>query len=247
MKDRRSTELCENYNEVVPDASSRVKGETIMLVVMKSQSTSDEIEAVLDSIRKMGLTPHPMPGATRTAIGITGNTGAVDPRTIEVLPGVHELLRVTKPFKLASREMRAHDTVVRMTQGHVRRRPVHDHRRPVLRRGRGDDPAHRRVADGPRHPLPARRGIQAAHQPLRFSGAGARGPRDPAPAREKTGIAIVTELMDTENADAVEAVADVIQIGARNMQNFSSAAGGSRRRLSRCSSNAGCRPRSRNG
>ena len=58
-----------------------------------------------------------MPGATRTAIGITGNTGAVDSRAIEVLPGVHELIRVTKPFKLASREMHAHDTVVRLPQG----------------------------------------------------------------------------------------------------------------------------------
>ena len=88
-----------------------------MLVVMHSHSTPGQIERVLETIRQMGLTPHPMPGATRTAIGITGNTGAVDPRTIEVLPGVHELLRVTKPFKLASREMHEHDTVVRMPQG----------------------------------------------------------------------------------------------------------------------------------
>ncbi len=106
-----------------------------MLVVMKSHSTSDEIEAVLESIRRMGLTPHPMPGATRTAIGITGNTGAVDPRTIEVLPGVHELLRVTKPYKLASREMRAHDTIVPHEPRCIWRGIVHDHRRTMLGRG----------------------------------------------------------------------------------------------------------------
>ena len=88
-----------------------------MLVVMHSHSTPAQIERVLETIQQMGLTPHPMPGATRTAIGITGNVGAVDPRTIEVLPGVHELLRVTKPYKLASREMHEHDTVIRMRQG----------------------------------------------------------------------------------------------------------------------------------
>ena len=170
----------------------------------------------------MGLTPHPMPGATRTAIGITGNTGAVDPRTLEVLPGVLELIRVTKPYKLASREMHEHDTVVRLPQGTFGDRPLHDHRRAVLGRGRGDDPAHRRVADGPRHPVPPRRRVQAAHQPVRLPGAGpARAWRSSPRAATKTGIGIVTELMDTENADAVEEAADIIQIGTRNMQNFS--------------------------
>src|SRR5580765_612024 len=83
-----------------------------MLVVMQSHATQGEIDHVLQAIREMNLTPHPMPGATRTAIGITGNIGAVDSRTLEVLPGVSELLRVTKPFKLASREMRPADTSI---------------------------------------------------------------------------------------------------------------------------------------
>src|SRR5437764_2500350 len=85
-----------------------------MLVVMNSHATPEEVDAVLAAIRRMNLTPHPMPGATRTAIGITGNLSAVDPRTLEVLPGVHELIRVTKPYKLASREMHEADTVVRI-------------------------------------------------------------------------------------------------------------------------------------
>ncbi len=88
-----------------------------MLVVMQSHSTPEEIHSVLNAIRALGLTPHPMPGATRTAIGITGNTAAIDARTLEVLPGVSELIRVTKPYKLASREMHPHDTVVRLPQG----------------------------------------------------------------------------------------------------------------------------------
>ena len=88
-----------------------------MLVVMHGHSTPEQIDRVVETIRQMGLTPHPMPGATRTAIGITGNTGSVDSRQLEVLPGVFELIRVTKPYKLASREMHAHDTTVRLTQG----------------------------------------------------------------------------------------------------------------------------------
>ena len=92
-----------------------------MLVVMDSQANEQQIAGVLAAIRGLDLTPHPMPGATRTAIGITGNIGAVDPRTLEVLPGVMELIRVTKPYKLASREMHDADTVVRLPQ--TRHRP----------------------------------------------------------------------------------------------------------------------------
>src|SRR5213083_660801 len=83
-----------------------------MLVVMKTHASPEQIEQVISVIRQMNLTPHPLPGATRTAIGITGNISAVDPRTLEVLPGVSELIRVTKPYKLASREMHAADTVI---------------------------------------------------------------------------------------------------------------------------------------
>src|SRR5712692_235835 len=87
-----------------------------MLVVMHSHASPEQIDRVLAVIRQMSLTPHPLPGATRTAIGITGNISAVDPRSLEGLPGVEELLRVTKPYKLASREMHAADTHVRTTQ-----------------------------------------------------------------------------------------------------------------------------------
>src|SRR5437868_6090244 len=87
-----------------------------MWCVMQSHATPQEIGRGLEAIRRMNLTPHPMPGATRTAIGITGNVGAVDPRTLEVMPGVMELIRVTKPYKLASREMHHEDTYVRLPQ-----------------------------------------------------------------------------------------------------------------------------------
>src|ERR1041385_1806445 len=90
-----------------------------MLVVMDTHATAQQVDQVLQAIRALSLTPHPMPGATRTAIGITGNVGAVDPRLLEVLPGVMELIRVTKPYKLTSREMHEADTFVRLPQATI--------------------------------------------------------------------------------------------------------------------------------
>src|SRR5580700_1986392 len=87
-----------------------------MLVVMHSQASAEQIDKVLEAIRAMDLTPHPLPGKTRTAIGITGNVGAIDPMSLEVLPGVLELIRVTKPYKLAGREMHPEDTRVSLVQ-----------------------------------------------------------------------------------------------------------------------------------
>jgi 3-deoxy-7-phosphoheptulonate synthase len=199
----------------------RPEEESFMLVVMQSQSTPDQIERVLQIIRQMGLTPHPMPGRNRTAIGITGNPSAIDPRTIEVLPGVYELIRVTKPYKLASREMHPQDTVVRLPQGTF----GEGHFTIVAGPCSVEDEATTlRTADwlmskGIRF---LRAGaFKPRTSPYAFQGLGTEGLKLLLRAREKTGIGIVTELMDTENAEAVEEVADVIQIGARNMQNFS--------------------------
>jgi 3-deoxy-7-phosphoheptulonate synthase len=192
-----------------------------MLVVMHSHSTPEQIERVLDAIRKLGLTPHPMPGATRTAIGMTGNTSSVDPRTLEVLPGVSELLRVTKPYKLASREMHAHDTVVRLPHGTFGDRHFTIIAGPCSVE---DEDSTLHTADwlmshGVR--LLRAGAFKPRTSPYAFQGLGLEGLEILRRAREKTGIGIVTELMDTENSDAVEATAEVIQIGARNMQNFS--------------------------
>ena len=192
-----------------------------MLVVMGTNATPQQVEDVLCAIRAMNLAPHPMPGATRTAIGITGNVGAIDSRTLEVLPGVAELIRVTKPYKLASREMHAADTVI-----------------PVA--GTVVGPGTFTIIAGPcsveNEPMILRtaeflmdRGVRLMRagafkprtSPYSFQGMGLAGLEILRRAREKTGIGIVTELMDTDNADAVEQAADVIQIGTRNMQNFS--------------------------
>src|SRR5207237_6821679 len=90
-----------------------------MLVVMQSHATAAQIDRVVAVIVGQGLTPHVLPGATRTAIGLTGNTGAVDPALFEVLPGVEDAIRVTKPFKLASREMKRDDSTVTLQQTEI--------------------------------------------------------------------------------------------------------------------------------
>jgi len=192
-----------------------------MLVVMHRQATPEQIDQVLAAIRRLDLTPHPLPGATRTAIGITGNVSAVDPRPLEVLPGVMELIRVTKPYKLASREMHPEDTVVTTPQttfgpktftviggpcsveneAMIEKTAVFllEHGVKLLRAG----------------------AFKPRSSPYAFQGMGKDGLAILQRVQKRTGIGIVTELMDTDNADAVEEAADIIQIGARNMQNFS--------------------------
>jgi 3-deoxy-7-phosphoheptulonate synthase len=192
-----------------------------MLVVMQSHASPGEVEQVVAAIRRMGLTPHPMPGATRTAIGITGNVGAVDPRTLEVLPGVMELIRVTKPYKLASREMHEADTYVRLPQTTIGPGTCTVIAGPcsVENEAMIQQTAEFLVKNGVR--LMRAGAFKPRTSPYAFQGMGLEGLDILKRVRQRTGIGIVTELMDTENADAVEEAADVIQIGARNMQNFS--------------------------
>lgn len=192
-----------------------------MLVVMHSHATPAEIDAVLAAVRGMGLTPHPLPGALRTAVGITGNVGAVDPRALEVLPGVMELLRVTKPYKLASREMHPADTTVTLPQTSIGPGTFTIVAGPCSVE---DEDMILRTATFLREngvQLMRAGAFKPRSSPYSFQGMGREGLDILVRAREKTGVGIVTELMDTENADAVEAAADVIQIGTRNMQNFS--------------------------
>jgi len=192
-----------------------------MLVVMHRDATPDQIETVLAAIRRMNLTPHPLPGATRTAIGITGNIGAVDPRTLEVLPGVMELIRVTKPYKLASREMHREDTVVQTPQTTIGPGTFTLIAGPcsVENEAMIQQTAEFLMAHGVK--LLRAGAYKPRTSPYAFQGMGREGLAILARVRQRTGIGIVTELMDTDNADAVEEAADIIQIGARNMQNFS--------------------------
>jgi len=192
-----------------------------MLVVMQSGADEKQVAAVMAAVRELGLAPHALPGATRTAIGITGNTGAVDARPLELLPGVKELIRVTKPYKLASREMHAADTFVRLPQTVIGpgtftiiAGPCSVENEAMILRT-----AEFLMARGVR--LLRAGAFKPRSSPYAFQGMGLEGLAILDKARRRTGIGIVTELMDTDNADAVEQAADVIQIGTRNMQNFS--------------------------
>jgi 3-deoxy-7-phosphoheptulonate synthase len=188
---------------------------------MHSHASPEQVEQVLAAIRNMKLTPHPMPGATRTAIGITGNIGAVDPRTLEVLPGVMELIRVTKPYKLASREMHEADTFVKLPQTVIGPGTFTLIAGPCSVENEG---MIRRTAEFLKEcgvKLLRAGAFKPRTSPYAFQGMGSEGLKILSKVRKDTGIGIVTELMDTENADAVEEAADIIQIGTRNMQNFS--------------------------
>jgi 3-deoxy-7-phosphoheptulonate synthase len=192
-----------------------------MLIVMQSDATPKQVEAVLEAVRRLDLTPHALPGATRTAIAITGNTAAVDARSVEVLPGVKECIRVTKPFKLASREMHRDDTVIQLPQGTFGPGNFTMIAGPcsVENEAMIQQTAEFLLEHGVRF---LRAGaFKPRTSPYSFQGMGQEGLDILKRVSKRTGIGIVTELMDTENADAVEDAADIIQIGTRNMQNFS--------------------------
>ena len=192
-----------------------------MLIVMKAEATEAQVEEVLQVIRSLGYKPHPMPGATRTAIGITGNPGAIDPGYFENLSGVAEAIRVSKPYKLVSRDLKHEDTVVRVgdadiggTQPAIIAGPC-----AVESRQQTMEIAEIVAANGAQF---FRAGaFKPRTSPYSFQGLGVEGLKILAEVRERFGLKIVTEVLDTETADVVEQYADVLQIGARNMQNFS--------------------------
>lgn len=192
-----------------------------MLIVMQSQAAAADIEAVVAAIRGHGLTPHVLPGATRTAIGMTGNTAAVDASHFEVLPGVEEAIRVTKPFKLASREMHRDNTTIALPQADIGPKTFTVIGGPcsVETEKITFETAEFLLAKGVK--LLRAGAFKPRTSPYSFQGMGLEGLKILQKVREKMGIGVVTELMDTEHAAAVEEATDIIQIGARNMQNFS--------------------------
>jgi 3-deoxy-7-phosphoheptulonate synthase len=194
-----------------------------MLVVMKAQATPEQVQAVCEHIELLGFRPHPLPGAQRTAIGITGNQGEVDRGNIEALPGVAEVIRVSKAYKLASRDVKPEDTVIRFagTDATIG----------------GSDLA---VVAGPCSIESREQAFAIAEQvaaagaqffrggaykprtsPYAFQGMGLDALKIMSEIREKYGLRIITEALDSDTLELVAEWADVIQIGARNMQNFS--------------------------
>jgi 3-deoxy-7-phosphoheptulonate synthase len=167
-----------------------------MLVVMKVQATPEEIQAVCDYIEQLGFRAHSLPGAQRTAIGITGNQGSIDQGNLEELSGVAEVIKVSKPYKLVSREVKEEDTVIRFpgTNATIGGRDL-------------------AIIAGPCSIESHEQAMTVAEQE--------DGLKIMAEIRNSFGLRIVTEAMDNESLELVEKYADIIQIGARNMQNYS--------------------------
>jgi 3-deoxy-7-phosphoheptulonate synthase len=194
-----------------------------MLVVMKSQATPEEIQAVCETIEKLGFRAHPLPGAQRTAIGITGNKGEVDLGNLEDLSGVAEVIHVSKPYKLASREAKEDDTIIRFegTDATIGGRGLAIIAGPcsIESREQAFAIAEQVAAEGAQF---FRGGAyKPRSSPYAFQGLGLEALKIMAEIREKFGLRIVTEAIDSESLALVAEWADVVQIGARNMQNFS--------------------------
>ena len=192
-----------------------------MLIVMKPDATQKEVERVIEIIEHLGFRPHTMPGESRTAIGITGNKGAVDPTHFENLPGVADAIRVTKQYKLISKDLRPEKSIIKVGNAYIG----------------GDELA---MIAGPCAVETVEQVFQVAEvvaksgakffrggafkprtSPYAFQGKGEDGLKILADVRDQFGLNIVTEAMDERGIDLVEKYGDCIQIGARNMQNFS--------------------------
>ncbi|HVF88204.1 MAG TPA: 3-deoxy-7-phosphoheptulonate synthase, partial [Pyrinomonadaceae bacterium] len=189
--------------------------------VMKTDATESQIAEVVGVIKDLGLRAHPMPGAQRTTIGITGNSGAVDASRFENMSGVAEAIRVSKPYKLISLDLRPEKTVVRVGDARIGGDELAIIAGPCAIESRAQTLA---VAESVRR-SGARFFRGGAYKPrtspYAFQGLGEEGLKILAEVRDTYGLKIVTEAMDEHGLDAVERYADVIQIGARNMQNFS--------------------------
>jgi 3-deoxy-7-phosphoheptulonate synthase len=192
-----------------------------MLIVMQHGAAPDEVTRVVETIEEMGYQARAMPGAQRTAIGLVGNDGRVDATRLAALSGVKEIIHVTQPYKQVSREWKPDSTVVEVAGG-VRvggseitiiagpcsveseqqiletARLVRDHGATLLRGG----------------------AFKPRTSPYAFQGLGKKGLKLLALAREETGLPVVTEALDADGVDLVAEYADVLQIGARNMQNY---------------------------
>ncbi len=194
-----------------------------MLIVMQAHATEEQVRAVCERIESLGYRAHSIPGAQRTAIGITGNQGEVEAGGLEEMPGVGEVIRVTKPYKLVSRDIKEDDTVLRFpgSSATIGGRDLAVMAGPCAIESREQAMAvaervHRAGAQFFRGGA-----YKPRTSPYSFQGLGEEGLKIMAEARERFGLLIVTEAVDNESLDLVEKYADIIQIGARNMQNFS--------------------------
>ncbi len=193
-----------------------------MLIVMESGFTPEHLDAVLAAVSRAGYRGHVIPGAASTAIGVTGNVAPVDPRPFEVLPGVKQTIPVTKPYKLAGRDFRHADTVVSLAGGRatvgggtlavIAGPCAVESEEQTLRIARAVAAAGARCLRGG--------AFKPRTSPYAFQGLGVEGLKILAAARAETGLPVATEVLDPRSVEVVAEYADILQVGARNMQNF---------------------------
>jgi 3-deoxy-7-phosphoheptulonate synthase len=192
-----------------------------MLIVMDAAASAEDVQRVVETVQGLGLSAHPIPGAQRTAIGITGNRGTVERGAFENLPGVAEVIPVSAPYKLVSREAKREDTVVSVGGVPVGGKAFVVVAGPcaVESEGQAIEIGHLVRAAGAT--LYRGGAYKPRTSPYSFQGLGEEGLKILAKVRAETGLPIITEVLDTETAELVAEHADCLQIGARNMQNFS--------------------------
>ena len=191
-----------------------------MFIAMKPHATQADFDAVIEKVRALGLTPHPISGTERRVVAVVGNTGAVDPDDFAMLTGVAEALRVSQPFKLVSREVKEEDTVIDVDGVQVGGRAITVMAGPCSVESREQilETAHAVKAAGARI---LRGGAwKPRTSPYEFQGLREEGLKLLALAREETGLKIITEVMSTDTVPLVAEYADILQVGARNMQNY---------------------------
>jgi 3-deoxy-7-phosphoheptulonate synthase len=193
-----------------------------MLIVMKHKARPEEIDQVVRVIEEMGYQARPIPGRQRVAIGLIGNDGRVDEARLISLPGVLEVIHVTQPYKQVSREWREEPTVIELENG-----TVIGGRDVVLMAGPCSVESEAQILDVAfalkKTGATILRGgaFKPRTSPYAFQGLGVKGLELLARARQETGMAVVTEAIDPQGVQLVAEYADIIQIGARNMQNYS--------------------------
>lgn len=191
-----------------------------MLVVMRMDASSDEIEGVVHRVESKGLKANPIAGAQRTAVGITGNIGVVEPGLFESMPGVLEVIQVSHPYKLVSREFRAENTVLDIGGVKIGGRDLLIIAGPCSVESYEQTLRIAQTIEASGGHLLRGGAFKPRTSPYSFQGLGLEGLKILARVREVTGLPVVSEALDIDVLDDVAEYADIVQIGARNMQNY---------------------------
>ena len=192
-----------------------------MIIVLKQDVTTEQIEHVVDKLTSIGMEPHVSIGTERTIIGVIGDDRKLSLYPVEAIPGVERVMPILKPFKMASRDFRAQRTIIKVKDVAIGDKQIViiagpcsvESREQIIETAKAVKAAGACMLRGGAY--------KPRTSPYAFQGLGEKGLKYLAEARDVTGLPVVTELMDTKDIELVAEYADIIQIGARNMQNFS--------------------------